>query len=923
MGDLREAIDSLKDLNDLLGGGRVGDRSPREGADDGAVGDGGDDADAGTSAGGDGGQAGRFGDPYTAGVETLFELRAEREARQAGSKPRADEGDIEGAVDTVEEAKRRLSTLSELIHQGLDVADPRQVSDLRTIDTGDVVDRLTDGETGEETRSLREQMEQERQDKRSKGEDRHARTKRRLIRLGLVLLAATVISPFITDLTPAKPFAVATDSMEPAIPAGSLAVAVPGEVQPDDVIVYKSVTGKFQIHRVTGIQQEDGSTYYTTKGDANPAADSFSVPREDVSGVVTQHVPYMGHLWLIPLEVQVTAFVALLGGYLAITIWDDRTFFRSVVKPAAVSMLLLLVLPGALGVVIPEYPVSTTTAGVNDPTPFPFEAGSFGDATVSADQNNATATVDAPVLYKTIQVWGCDPDDTSDAGCTLTPNSTSYTFHNGTRFMPRAGWQPTSSLRFFLEAEMRAASGNTTFVRLYDEDNAAPVTASEISSASTTLELVRSGPIEPDGVDLSLGNELVMQTRASTADTGAVRMVRLVAELRYNWTDDKDIQKIVTQIPISGGDAQGGGQTAPSDRGAIFEFNETYFPKDTTLNKVQFEAVGWTDSNGGADVHLEDLTTGTTVATISFNQGDPITRAAPVDVTGDMVDGHEYEVQLDRGGGGGTVKVHNARLVVLQQSLAQRADWRTGRYVDLAWSDSTTSATYQAAGHPGIYHFATEFDNGTARLEATIANDNNNALTSLRALHPRGHVLGYVNRSTNSWARVQSDAFAVVDDDQTGNASYDAELKAGSGTARVRKAWIVVEQAPGRVWDHVLRTGHDGARCDWRFWVEYDGDPATAVDNETFLDNATVYLANGTTQAAQLVVEGPNGPARREPSRVVTVAPGDRVEHRVRFDANPGSGLDAATIRARLHGRCDTAGVHTVQHVTYKFVDVL
>lgn len=144
----------------------------------------------------------------------------------------------------------------------------------------------------------------------------------RLVRLALVLVVATVLAPSLTAFSPANAFAVASGSMEPELKKGDLAVAVPGEIKVDDVVVYWSPTGAHQVHRVIGIEERGGTTYYTTKGDNNDATDSFAVPESDVIGKVKFHVPYLGHLWIIPTHIQVIAFTTLLVLYLAITAWD-------------------------------------------------------------------------------------------------------------------------------------------------------------------------------------------------------------------------------------------------------------------------------------------------------------------------------------------------------------------------------------------------------------------------------------------------------------------------------------------------------------------------------------------------------------------------------------------------------------------------
>lgn len=98
-------------------------------------------------------------------------------------------------------------------------------------------------------------------------------------------------------------FVVQTGSMEPAIPTGSVILVQPQEsYQVGDVVTVKispeanprnpnlTVT-----HRITEITEENGERLYTTKGDANAAADLDLRPQDSVIGRSLVHVPYLGY----------------------------------------------------------------------------------------------------------------------------------------------------------------------------------------------------------------------------------------------------------------------------------------------------------------------------------------------------------------------------------------------------------------------------------------------------------------------------------------------------------------------------------------------------------------------------------------------------------------------------------------------------
>jgi len=91
---------------------------------------------------------------------------------------------------------------------------------------------------------------------------------------------------------------VRSSSMEPAMPAGALAMMMPVEperVKVGDIITFEppwdpDVTVS---HRVIDIRS-NGQLLFDTKGDATEESDPFFVPAESVHGKVIFNVPYLG-----------------------------------------------------------------------------------------------------------------------------------------------------------------------------------------------------------------------------------------------------------------------------------------------------------------------------------------------------------------------------------------------------------------------------------------------------------------------------------------------------------------------------------------------------------------------------------------------------------------------------------------------------
>lgn len=92
---------------------------------------------------------------------------------------------------------------------------------------------------------------------------------------------------------------VQSGSMKPAIKMGSLVVVKPTSgYKIGDIITYKSADDpkKTTTHRIVGVNEEQGFTFYKTKGDANDAPDLNPIFKENIVGKVLFFIPYLGYL---------------------------------------------------------------------------------------------------------------------------------------------------------------------------------------------------------------------------------------------------------------------------------------------------------------------------------------------------------------------------------------------------------------------------------------------------------------------------------------------------------------------------------------------------------------------------------------------------------------------------------------------------
>lgn len=134
------------------------------------------------------------------------------------------------------------------------------------------------------------------------------KTMGRLLRWLLVaaaagLLLALVVVPKVAGWVP---LTILTGSMEPTIPTGSQIVVEPLEGEADaaglqigDVVTFMPFPEDATLvtHRIVSRgTSTDGTVSFTTQGDANDAADPWTLTATQLRGHVRYHVPYAGYI---------------------------------------------------------------------------------------------------------------------------------------------------------------------------------------------------------------------------------------------------------------------------------------------------------------------------------------------------------------------------------------------------------------------------------------------------------------------------------------------------------------------------------------------------------------------------------------------------------------------------------------------------
>lgn len=118
-----------------------------------------------------------------------------------------------------------------------------------------------------------------------------------LINMGLVLVAAFAIFALILPSAFSTRLAIVrSNSMSPAMPAGSLAILTPVDpaaIEVGDIIAFNPPWDRHVTvsHRVVEVR----SNGFVTKGDAVEDPDAFIIPPESVIGTVSWHISYVGY----------------------------------------------------------------------------------------------------------------------------------------------------------------------------------------------------------------------------------------------------------------------------------------------------------------------------------------------------------------------------------------------------------------------------------------------------------------------------------------------------------------------------------------------------------------------------------------------------------------------------------------------------
>ncbi len=113
----------------------------------------------------------------------------------------------------------------------------------------------------------------------------------------LILVGATVITSNSNVLGGIRSFAIASGSMEPSVPVGSVIFTSPQKnYELNDLVVFEDINKRTIAHRINQTIMTNDIVSFKTKGDANNAADLDPVNSSSIKGKWIATIPYIGNL---------------------------------------------------------------------------------------------------------------------------------------------------------------------------------------------------------------------------------------------------------------------------------------------------------------------------------------------------------------------------------------------------------------------------------------------------------------------------------------------------------------------------------------------------------------------------------------------------------------------------------------------------
>ena len=146
---------------------------------------------------------------------------------------------------------------------------------------------------------------------------------------GIIIMKKNLVPDEVPDIMGMKPFIVLTGSMEPEIKSGDLVVvkeANEKELKINDIIAFRyTKEDVVLIHRIVGIEENEGKILFTTKGDSNETEDKLNIEYKNIEGIYSFRLNGIGTIAMF-IKTQPGIAISLLT---IVTIFISWQFIKS------------------------------------------------------------------------------------------------------------------------------------------------------------------------------------------------------------------------------------------------------------------------------------------------------------------------------------------------------------------------------------------------------------------------------------------------------------------------------------------------------------------------------------------------------------------------------------------------------------------
>lgn len=146
---------------------------------------------------------------------------------------------------------------------------------------------------------------------------------------GIIIMKKNLAPDEVPDIMGMKPFIVLTGSMEPEIKSGDLVVvkeANEKELKINDIIAFRyTKEDVVLIHRIVGIEENEGKILFTTKGDSNETEDKLNIEYKNIEGIYSFRLNGIGTIAMF-IKTQPGIAISLLT---IVTIFISWQFIKS------------------------------------------------------------------------------------------------------------------------------------------------------------------------------------------------------------------------------------------------------------------------------------------------------------------------------------------------------------------------------------------------------------------------------------------------------------------------------------------------------------------------------------------------------------------------------------------------------------------